>query len=139
MSITDVLFLALQAGTADRDLIRIIVTRCEVDMVQIKQEFNRLYNKSLESYISVCFDSMYNHCIITYKLLSCPAVICMFMCMDEGGNTDCVHCAYTDLGGGVGLWVVTLIAPTFGVIHQKPYACRAGSSSVIIVIDHRIN
>ena len=53
MSITAVLFLALQAGTADRDLIRIIVTRCEVDMVQIKQEFNRLYNKSLESYISV--------------------------------------------------------------------------------------
>ena len=94
MSITDVLFVALQAGTADRDLIRIIVTRCEVDMVQIKQEFNRLYNKSLESYISVCFDS--NHCIIMCNLLSCRAVICMFMCMDEGGNTDCVH----RLGGG---------------------------------------
>lgn len=32
-------------------LIRIIVTRCEVDMVQIKSEFQRLYGKSLEKFV----------------------------------------------------------------------------------------
>jgi annexin A7/11 len=39
-------------GTNDRALIRVIVTRCEKDMVQIKQEFQRIYGKTLESFIS---------------------------------------------------------------------------------------
>ena len=48
------LFLFQQgAGTNDRALIRVMVTRCEVDMVQIKQEFHRLYKKTLESFIEV--------------------------------------------------------------------------------------
>ncbi|XP_074647038.1 annexin-B12-like [Tubulanus polymorphus] len=38
-------------GTNDTTLIRIIVTRCEKDMVQIKQEFQKMYGKSLESFI----------------------------------------------------------------------------------------
>lgn len=41
------------AGTDDRALIRVVVSRCEKDMVQIKQEFQRLYKKSLESWIKV--------------------------------------------------------------------------------------
>lgn len=40
-------------GTNDRQLIRVVVTRCEVDMVQIKQEFQRNYGKTLESFIVV--------------------------------------------------------------------------------------
>lgn len=39
------------AGTSDRALIRNMVLRSEIDMVQIKQEFQRKYGKSLESYI----------------------------------------------------------------------------------------
>lgn len=40
-------------GTKDRALIRIMVTRCEVDMVDIKNAFQRKYGKTLESFISV--------------------------------------------------------------------------------------
>jgi hypothetical protein len=39
------------AGTKDRTLVRIIATRCEVDMVQIKQEFQRHFGQTLESFI----------------------------------------------------------------------------------------
>ena len=40
-------------GTNDRTLVRVMVTRCEVDMVQIKQEFQRMVGKTLESFIEV--------------------------------------------------------------------------------------
>jgi len=38
-------------GTNDRDLIRVVVTRSEVDMVQIKAEFQQRYKQSLEQFI----------------------------------------------------------------------------------------
>ncbi|KAL4236376.1 Annexin A13 [Mactra antiquata] len=39
------------AGTKDKVLIRCVVTRCEVDMVQIKEEFQKKYGKTLGSFI----------------------------------------------------------------------------------------
>lgn len=38
-------------GTNDRALIRLVVTRCEIDMVDIKAEFEKSYRKTLKSFI----------------------------------------------------------------------------------------
>ena len=38
-------------GTNDKALIRLVVTRCEIDMVDIKEEFQQKYGKSLKSFI----------------------------------------------------------------------------------------
>uniref|UniRef100_A0A1I7ZA46 Annexin n=1 Tax=Steinernema glaseri TaxID=37863 RepID=A0A1I7ZA46_9BILA len=38
-------------GTRDNDLIRVVVTRAEVDMCDIREEFQRMYNTSLEAMI----------------------------------------------------------------------------------------
>lgn len=40
-------------GTDDDALIRIVVTRCEVDMVQIKEKFQSLYKQSLADFVKV--------------------------------------------------------------------------------------
>lgn len=40
-------------GTDDATLIRIVVTHCEVDMAIIKQEFQKIYSKTLADFIKV--------------------------------------------------------------------------------------
>lgn len=39
------------AGTNDSTLIRVIISRCEIDMIQIKQEFQKMYGKTLDDFI----------------------------------------------------------------------------------------
>ena len=41
------------AGTDDDSLMRVVVSRAEIDMVQIKEAFQQEYGKTLASFISV--------------------------------------------------------------------------------------
>lgn len=40
-------------GTDDDTLVRVVVSRCEIDMVQIKEEFQKMTGQTLEQYIAV--------------------------------------------------------------------------------------
>ena len=61
-----IIFLFWQgAGTDDRTLIRVVVTRAEVDMVQIKQEFQKMYHKTLEDFIRVRSCLLFYHFYVT--------------------------------------------------------------------------
>lgn len=50
-------------GTNDKSLIRLIVTRCEIDMQDIKEEFQRYYGKSLKSFVKGDTSGHYKHAL----------------------------------------------------------------------------
>jgi len=51
-------------GTDDKTLIRIIVSRCEKDMLTIKQEYQRQYANSLEAAISADTSGKYKEALL---------------------------------------------------------------------------
>ena len=60
------LYLSMKGlGTKDHQLIRGVVSRCEVDMVQIKHEFQRAYGKTLDSFIAGDTSGSYKEALIT--------------------------------------------------------------------------
>ena len=52
-------------GTRDNDLIRIVVSRCEVDMADIRQAFQGMFHKSLEDFIAGDCSGAYKEALIT--------------------------------------------------------------------------
>jgi hypothetical protein len=42
-------------NTNENELNRVIISRCEVDMVQIKEQYEKLMKRSLEDHIRVCY------------------------------------------------------------------------------------
>ncbi|XP_046420578.1 annexin B9-like isoform X1 [Neodiprion fabricii] len=52
------------AGTEDDRLIRLVVTRSEIDMGDIKREFSREYNQTLEQFISDDCSGDYKKCLL---------------------------------------------------------------------------
>lgn len=50
-------------GTDDKSLIRLIVTRCEVDMLDIKEAFQNKYGKSLKSFVKGDTSGDYKHAL----------------------------------------------------------------------------
>ena len=51
-------------GTDDRKLIHIIVDRCEIDMVDVKQRFESQYNATLASWIKSECSFEYKDCLL---------------------------------------------------------------------------
>lgn len=51
-------------GTDDDTLVRVVVSRCEIDMVQIKEEFQKMTGQTLEQYIADDISGDYRNVIL---------------------------------------------------------------------------
>ncbi|XP_055333553.1 annexin A6-like [Paramacrobiotus metropolitanus] len=58
------------AGTHDRVLIRCVVSRCEKDLGNIKREFQRMYGKTLESFIAGDCSGDYKKILLALNMVS---------------------------------------------------------------------
>ena len=89
-------------GTNDETLIRIVVSRCEVDMQNIKAEFQKAFNQSLGKFIAVSifiiyylpvnFNSLllYRPCIL-YKQLFTLSVSAIYFLSFVAGKVSCFY------------------------------------------------
>jgi hypothetical protein len=59
------------AGTNEDELNRVVISRCEVDMIQIKEEYETLMKRTLEKHIQVSVDqtSASKTCMIAFNVL----------------------------------------------------------------------
>ena len=48
-------------GTRDNDLIRVIVARCEIDLADVRKEFEQLYKKPLSKVVAVILSITAHH------------------------------------------------------------------------------
>jgi annexin A7/11 len=52
-------------GTKDRNLIRIIVTRCDIDLGNIKREYEKLFGKGLQADVQGDTSGDYKQALLT--------------------------------------------------------------------------
>jgi hypothetical protein len=48
-------------GSDEDELNRVVISRCEVDMIQIKEEYENLMKRSLEKHVQVCISKLFHN------------------------------------------------------------------------------
>ena len=69
-------------GTDEDELNRVIISRCEVDMIQIKEEYETLMKRSLEKHVHVCDVCFSDNLLFLMWSLFCRAIRVVHILME---------------------------------------------------------